>query len=84
MMMEPGSRGAVGVGRCIGAVVVEVGTQLMKPKLAARVEPVEQSWACGAGGGGAKVGAGIYVYFYCVPVVTYAEIPLPQPLPSTD
>ena len=33
-------------------------TQLMKPMLVAKVEPVGQSWACGAGGEGTKVGAG--------------------------
>ena len=33
-------------------------TQLMKPMLVAKVEPVGQSWACGAGGKETGVGAG--------------------------
>ena len=55
--MNPGSRGVVEVGwRFAGAF--EAGTQLVKSMLSARVEPVGQSWACGAGGGGAEAGAG--------------------------
>ena len=57
LRMKPGSRGAVAVGGCVSAVVVEGVTQLMNPMLVARVEPVGQSWACGAGGGGTEVGA---------------------------
>ena len=56
-MMKAVSRGAVDVVWCAVVVVFEGAIQLMKPMLAAKVEPVEQPWASGAGGG-TKVGAG--------------------------
>ena len=58
LRMKPGSRGAVAAGGCVNAIVVEGVTQLMNPMLVARVEPVGQSWACGAGGEETEVGAG--------------------------
>ena len=49
-------RGVVEVGWwCVGAV--EDGTQLVKSMLSAKVEPVGQSWACGAGEEETGVGA---------------------------
>ena len=62
--MNPGSRGAVEGGGCTRVVVDEGRTQLMRSMLSAKVEPVGQSWACGAGGGGAEAGALIGTFIF--------------------